>query len=181
MRTLAAYALALSAISLTAQAAWVDADVADIRIEVDPSWAAGKEIVKVVRRNDASIGAQSDAVQFGKSALPGPLGWLTYQTNSQNFKYEAAMDAIRGSNATFKGADFPDSARSSFKASTVFGEVEVTKFDVVLKGMKRQCATWRDTFSGNSVLVTGFLCGSQDQPLADADVIAALSALKKKG
>jgi hypothetical protein len=180
MRKLA-IALALSTVSLTANAAWVDADPADIRIDVDAAWAADKEVVRVVRRNDTSIGAQSDAIQFGKSAMPGALGWMTYQTNSQNFKYEAAMDALRNSNATFKGADLLDGPRSTFKASTVFGEVEVTKFPVNLKGFKRECATWRDTFSGNSVLVTGFLCGSQDQALPDADVKAALSAIKKKG
>lgn len=178
MRAFAA-AIALSVVAFSAHAAWQDGDPANIRIDADPAWATGKEIVKSVRVNDGF--AQSDAILLGKSAQPGPVGWISYQTNSSNFKFEGVMDALRNSNATFKGADFLDSERTKFKASTVFGEVEVTKFDVVLKGFKRQCATWRETFSGNSVLVTGFICSADGQALPDAEVTAALSAIKKKG
>lgn len=179
MRFIAAAATALSFISPAALATWVDADVADIRIDLDPAYATGKEISKGVRRNDEAPGTQSDRLSFGKLAEPGPLAWLTYQTNVRPFKYEAPMDAIRSSIAAFKGADISPDGRATYKAASVFGELEVIQFKVVLQGMARECATWREMGSGNSVLVTGFICSAKDQPLDRAEVVSAVGALRK--
>ncbi|MFD2263469.1 hypothetical protein ACFSM5_11265 [Lacibacterium aquatile] len=159
-------------------AAWIDGDPSEIRIDVDAAWAAGKEIRKVVKKNDANVTAQSDQILVGKSAEPAPMAWLTYQTNGQPFNYLGTMDALR-TNGTFKGAEIASDGRTTLKVSTVFGDVEVLKFKAVVNSMNRECATWREGFRGSTILVTGFMCGSKDQPLPDADVIAALAALKK--
>jgi hypothetical protein len=178
MRLVVATAIALSIVG-PALAAWVDADVADIRIDLDPAYAAGKEVSKGVRKNDDAPGTQSDRLSFGKLAEPGPLAWLTFQTNSRPFKYEAPMDAIRTSIAAFKGAEISADGRSTYKAASVFGELDVIQFKVVLQGMARECATWRNMGRGNTVLVTGFVCSAKDQPLDAAEVVSAVGALRK--